>query len=121
MNQIKTVIFLLFLLVTKNSSANIDLLRKGDSLFNDGNYVEAKVYYDSLFFNEELFTNSMLLKLSHIEENLGNFERSVYYLSKYQKNNNNNDPTHSAFQHSAVCFLSVDKFCDISYRPYLSL
>ena len=89
MNQIKTVIFLLFLLVTKNSSANINLLRKADSLFNDGNYVEAKVYYDSLFFNEELFTNSMLLKLSHIEENLGNFERSVYYLSKYQRNNNN--------------------------------
>ena len=76
MNQIKTVIFLLFLLLTKNSSANIDLLRKADSLFNDGNYVEAKVYYDSLFFNEELFTNSMLLKLSHIEENLGNFAQA---------------------------------------------
>ena len=62
MNQIKTVIFLLFLLVTKNSIANIDLLRKADSLFNDGNYVEAKVYYDSLFFNHGYGRNTLIFK-----------------------------------------------------------
>ena len=46
-----------------------------------------KKYYDSLYNNEELYTN-LLLKLSLIENELGNFEKSIYYLSKYKKNDN---------------------------------
>tara|TARA_B100000287_G_C20650784_1_gene786816 strand:- start:60 stop:770 length:711 start_codon:yes stop_codon:yes gene_type:complete len=98
MNLIKQLIFIFFLLVSQYSNGNIDLLKKGDSLFNRGKYIEAKECYDSLFFSKELYSNSMLLKLSHIENNLGNFERAIFYLSKYQRNNKNDIVDQSLYQ-----------------------
>ena len=32
----------------------------------------------------------MLLKMATIEENLGNYEKSIYYLELFQKNKNEN-------------------------------
>ena len=80
---------MLLLLISTSSRGNENLLFKGDSLFNLKKYSQAKNYYDSLYFEEELYTNSMLLKLAFIENEYGNFEKSIYYLSKYKKDNNN--------------------------------
>ena len=89
MNITKKIILIFLLLISSHSRGNENLLFKGDSLFDLKKYYEAKKYYDSLYFNEELYTNSMLLKLSLIENELGNFEKSIYYLSKYTKNDDN--------------------------------
>ena len=89
MNITKKIILIFLLLISSHSRGNENLLFKGDSLFDLKKYYEAKKYYDSLYFNEELYTNSMLLKLSWIENELGNFEKSIYYLSKYKKNDDN--------------------------------
>ncbi len=89
MNITKKIILIFLLLISSHSRGNENLLFKGDSLFDLKKYYEAKNYYDSLYFNEELYTNSMLLKLSLIENELGNFEKSIYYLSKYTKNDYN--------------------------------
>jgi hypothetical protein len=89
MNITKKIILIFLLLISSHSRGNEILLFKGDSIFDLKKYYEAKKYYDSLYFNEELYTNSMLLKLSLIENELGNFEKSIYYLSKYTKNNDN--------------------------------
>ena len=89
MNITKKIILIFLLLISSHSRGNENLLFKGDSLFDLKKYYEAKKYYDSLYFNKELYTNSMLLKLSLIENELGNFEKSIYYLSKYLKNDDN--------------------------------
>ena len=89
MDITKKIILIFLLLISSHSRGNENLLFKGDSLFDLKKYYEAKKYYDSLYFNEELYTNSMLLKLSLIENELGNFEKSIYYLSKYTKNDDN--------------------------------
>ena len=89
MDITKKIILIFLILISSHSRGNENLLFKGDSLFDLKKYYEAKKYYDSLYFNEELYTNSMLLKLSLIENELGNFEKSIYYLSKYTKNDDN--------------------------------
>ena len=89
MDITKKVIFIFLILISSHSRGNENLLFKGDSLFDLKKYSKAKKYYDSLYFNKELYTNSMLLKLAFIENDLGNFEKSIYYLSKYKKKNDN--------------------------------
>ena len=64
-------------------------LNKADSLFNLQIYTEAKLIYDSLYYKENLYSESMLLKMALIEEGLENYEKSIYYLSQYQSINNN--------------------------------
>ena len=72
-----------------------DLLNTGDSLFKEEKYYDAKKYYDSLFYNKNMFSYSMLIKMSFIEESLGNFEKSIYYLSFYKKRKENNEVDNS--------------------------
>ncbi len=71
-------------IISKNLSLN-----KADSLFNLKIYTEAKLIYDSLYYKENLYSESMLLKMALIEEGLENYEKSIYYLSQYQSINNN--------------------------------
>ena len=71
-------------IISKNLSLN-----KADSLFNLKIYTKAKLIYDSLYYKENLYSESMLLKMALIEEGLENYEKSIYYLSQYQSINNN--------------------------------
>ena len=64
--------------------------QKADSLFNLKRYSESKILYDSIFYKKNKYSNSMLLKMATIEENLGNYEKSIYYLELFQKNKNEN-------------------------------
>ena len=82
--KISIFVFLFFPIILKGKN---DLLNAGDSLFKEEKYYDAKKYYDSIFYNKNMFSYSMLLKMSFIEESLGNFERSIYYLSFYKKRN----------------------------------
>ena len=71
-------------IISKNLNLN-----KADSLFNLQIYTEAKLIYDSLYYKENLYSESMLLKMALIEEGLENYEKTIYYLSQYQSINNN--------------------------------
>ena len=64
--------------------------QKSDSLFNLKKYSESKILYDSIFYKENKYSNSMLLKMATIEESLDNYEKSIYYLELFQKNKNEN-------------------------------
>ena len=54
--------------------SNLDI---ADSLFYKEKYNESKNYYDSLYFINKLYTESMLLKMAFIEEQLENYENSL--------------------------------------------
>ena len=88
---IKTRILIFFLLfVTTNILANDKyLLNEGDSLFKLRKYVDAKKIYENLYYEKNYFSDAMLLKLSFIEEGIGNYEKALIYLSKhyYQTHN----------------------------------
>ena len=88
---IKTRILIFFLLfVTTNILANEKyLLNEGDSLFKLRKYVDAKKIYENLYYEKNYFSDAMLLKLSFIEEGIGNYEKALIYLSKhyYQTHN----------------------------------
>ena len=75
------------LIIFFNSDLKSQLI-KADSLFNLNKYSESKVLYDSIFYKKNKYSNSMLLKMATIEENLGNYEKSIYYLELFQKNKN---------------------------------
>jgi|AP17_2_1055511.scaffolds.fasta_scaffold05009_2 uncharacterized protein YgiM (DUF1202 family) len=85
---ISVVLLAIFSFSNKIISKNLSL-DKADSLFNLKIYTEAKLIYDSLYFKESLYSESMLLKMALIEEGLENYEKSIYYLSQYQSINNN--------------------------------
>ncbi len=82
--------FLICLLIIFFNSDLKSQLIKADSLFNLNKYSESKVLYDSIFYKKNKYSNSMLLKMATIEENLGNYEKSIYYLELFQKNKNEN-------------------------------
>ena len=83
-------IVLLAIFSFSNKIISKDLsLNKADSLFNIKIYTKAKLIYDSLYYKENLYSESMLLKMALIEEGLENYEKSIYYLSQYQSINNN--------------------------------
>ena len=88
---IKTRILIFFLIfVTTNILANDKyLLNEGDSLFKLRKYVDAKKIYEKLYYEKNYFSDAMLLKLSFIEEGIGNYEKALIYLSKhyYQTHN----------------------------------
>ena len=65
------------------------LLNEGDSLFKLRKYVDAKKIYENLYYEKNYFSDAMLLKLSFIEEGIGNYEKALIYLSKhyYQTHN----------------------------------
>ena len=88
---IKTRILIFFLIfVTTNILANEKyLLNRGDSLFKLRKYVDAKKIYENLYYEKNYFSDAMLLKLSFIEEGIGNYEKALIYLSKhyYQTHN----------------------------------
>jgi len=62
--KISIFVFLFFPIILKGKN---DLLNAGDSLFKEEKYYDAKKYYDSIFYNKNMFSYSMLLKMSFIE------------------------------------------------------
>tara|TARA_B100000609_G_scaffold139550_1_gene111915 strand:- start:6042 stop:6749 length:708 start_codon:yes stop_codon:yes gene_type:complete len=79
------VILIISSFFCKNSYSSI---QKADSLFNLKKYSKSKILYDSIFYIENKYSYSMLLKMATIEESLDNYEKSIYYLELFQKNKN---------------------------------
>ncbi len=90
---IKTRILIFFLLfLTTNILANEKyLLSEGDSLFKLRKYVDAKKIYENLYYDKNYFSDAMLLKLSFIEEGIGNYDKALIYLSKHYYHTHNKE------------------------------
>ena len=94
MNSIIKTRFLIFFLifVTIDIFANEKyLLNKGDSLFKLRKYVDAKKLYENLYYEKNYFSDAMLLKLSFIEEGIGNYDKALIYLSKHYDQTHNKE------------------------------
>ena len=85
----RILIFFLIFVTTKILANEKYLLNEGDSLFQLRKYVDAKKIYENLYYEKNYFSDAMLLKLSFIEEGIGNYEKALIYLSKhyYQTHN----------------------------------
>lgn len=86
MNLIK-FIYSILLLISFNTFSQEEELMGADSLFYNENYTESKKIYDSIFYINKYYSESMLLKMAVIEEKLNNYEKSIYYLSIIQRKN----------------------------------
>ncbi len=60
-------------------------LQQADSLFAQGKYTESYELYDQLFFNDNVYSPQMLLKLAYITEGLGEYERALFFLQTYYR------------------------------------
>ena len=78
-------IFKILTLLIFSLSFSYGSIDKADSLFYQNNYLESKKIYDSIFYTENQFSNSMILKMSAIEERIGNYEKAIFYLELFQK------------------------------------
>jgi hypothetical protein len=86
---IKFITFFIVFSQSFNCQANKLTLEKADSLFNHKKYQEAMVLYEELLQKEEVFSNSMLLKMAFITEGKGDFGKASFYLAKYYDQNPN--------------------------------
>ena len=89
MNPIKFIRTILIIVSFNTFSQERELI-DADSLFYNENYSESKKIYDSIFYINKFYSESMLLKMATIEENLKNYEKSIYYLSIIQRKNRDN-------------------------------
>jgi len=56
-------------------------------LFNSKNYQEALVIYESILHQDQSYSPAMLLKMAFISEGVGDFSKTILYLSKYYDHN----------------------------------
>lgn len=70
-----------------HSQNNYILIDKADSLFNKKKFVQANSVYDSLFYIEGHYTPRMLLKMAYINEGIGHYAKSLYFLNLYNTTN----------------------------------
>jgi len=79
----KFAILLLALLQSFNCQADNQSLVEADSLFKSKNYQEAQVIYESILNQDQSYSPAMLLKMAFISEGMGDFSKTILYLSKY--------------------------------------
>ncbi|WP_176956042.1 SH3 domain-containing protein [Catalinimonas alkaloidigena] len=61
----------------------LQLLHEGDSLFAASRYRRAFQRYDQLWTQYDVYSPQMLLRMSFIQEGLGNYPEALYYLNVY--------------------------------------
>ena len=77
------LLVLAFIPSLEASSAPEEKLRRADSLYNAGRFVQAFDTYDSLITYEGTASAAMLLKMAYIQEGLGQVDEALYYLNLY--------------------------------------
>ena len=59
------------------------LLSSADSLFEARQYTESFKLYDQLFREDEVVSPAVLMKMAFIQESLGDYPETLYYLNEY--------------------------------------
>ena len=114
MNLIKFISTVLLLVSFNTFSQELEL-KDADSLFYNENYAKSKKIYDSIFYINKFYSESMLLKMAMIEEKLNNYEKSIYYLSIIQRENNDNLIQEKINQIASKNQLETYNLSDIEY------
>src|SRR5690606_4152100 len=86
---VKLPIIFLLMLQSFSSQADTGRLFNADSLFQSKNYQEALVIYESILHEEKAYSPAMLLKMAFISEGMGDYPKTILYLSKYYEQNPN--------------------------------
>ena len=79
----KNLLIISLLLPLTAGAAPEDDLRKADSLFSAGRYIQAFDRYEQLMENQNVISPAMLLKMAFIKEGLGQIDQALYYLNIY--------------------------------------
>jgi len=58
-------------------------LQRADSLFAEQQYTESLMLYEQLYQEIEVASPAMLLRMAFIQEGLGEYSQSLYYLNEY--------------------------------------
>ena len=59
------------------------LLSSADSLFEARQYTESFKFYDQLYREDQVVSPSVLMKMAFIQESLGDYSETLYYLNEY--------------------------------------
>jgi len=62
---------------------NDQLLQRADSLFAEQQFTESLKLYEQLYREVEVASPAMLLRMAFIQEGLGEYSQSLYYLNEY--------------------------------------
>ena len=95
------------------------MLTRGDSLFDAGNYEEAMHIYRQIHEQSKLISPAMLLKMAYIEENSGNYTHTLYYLSLYDFTNPSNEALRKTDELAAKHAVSGYEYTDVSFFSVL--
>jgi len=87
MKTVRILFFSILVLSLSNHTVGQDALDKSlttaDSLFKAKKYTQSFDLYDSFLNEQKVSSPAMLLRMSFIQEGLGNFSKSLYYLNLY--------------------------------------
>lgn len=79
-------ILLLFISIYSQNTKgqnNYTQIDKADSLFSKKKFIQSNQHYDDLFYKQGQYTPRMLLKMAYINEGLGEYAKSLYFLNLY--------------------------------------
>ncbi len=69
----------------RSHAQNENFLKRGDSLFSSGRYLEALSIYEHLLNKRKEFSPQMLLKMAFVEESKNNYPQTLYYLNLHYR------------------------------------
>jgi tetratricopeptide (TPR) repeat protein len=93
------------------------LLNTGDSLFEQGKYMEAMKVYDKILHQYQAYSPQMLLKMAYISEGKDDPSMALYYLYLYYKD----QPMRSVYQKiSQLALANQLKGYEFTDRDYFS-
>lgn len=84
---VKLPFIFLLMLQSISSQADTGRLFNADSLFQSKNYQEALVIYESILNEDQAYSPAMLLKMAFISEGMGDYPKTILYMSKYYEHN----------------------------------
>jgi tetratricopeptide (TPR) repeat protein len=85
------LIFFSICFQTFDIQAQNQIAQKADSLFNTKNYLEASKIYELLFTDKSVNKENISLKLAYIYEQIGDYPKTLFYLSTYYNLNPNDE------------------------------
>lgn len=78
------IIFIILLMWSSAQAQSEKQIQKADSLFESGNYTTALSIYENSYKTTKKTSLHILMKMAFIQEGLGNYSQTLYYLSLYQ-------------------------------------
>jgi len=108
-------------------NASSILLESADSLFAQGKYTEAFEIYEDIFHQTQRFSPKMLLKMAYVQEALGDYTQTLYYLNLYylhsgdQKTLQKMEELAEAHELEGYQLTDAERFVAFYYKNFLEI